>query len=83
MNKRKLVVAAKVQGELQAELMRGLLKAQGISAMLASEGAARAIGLTVGPLSEIEILVPEEKIQAALDVITRYRNGEFEDDIQD
>lgn len=67
-----------VQGELQAELMRGLLEAQGISVQLVQEGLARVYGLGVGPLAEVEIMVPAEQRSDALDVLERYQAGEFD-----
>jgi hypothetical protein len=67
-----------VQGELQAEVIRGLLEAQDIPVNLSQEGVARAYGLGVGPLSEVEILVPENYIEQAKDVLRRYHAGEFE-----
>ena len=68
-----------VQGELQAEVVRGLLEAQGIPVHLSQEGVARAYGLGVGPLSEVDILVPEDFVQAAERVIEGYQAGEFEE----
>lgn len=79
MDNKKWVVAAKVAGELQAELLRGLMEAQGLSVHLAIEGAARAIGITIGSFGEVDIMVPEADLQAAQDIITRYKAGEFED----
>ena len=67
-----------VQGELQAEVMRGLLEAQGIPVNLSQEGVGRAYGFGVGPLSEVEILVPDNFSEAALNVIERYQAGDFE-----
>jgi hypothetical protein len=68
-----------VQGELQAEVVRGLLEAQGIPVHLSQEGVARAYGLGVGPLSEVDILVPDNYHRAAQDVIESYQAGEFEE----
>jgi len=68
-----------VQGEIQAEVLRGLLDAQGISVHLSQEGVARAYGLGVGPLSEVEILVPEKSFDAAQEVIKKYQAGDFEE----
>ncbi len=68
-----------VQGELQAEVLRGLLEAQGIPVHLSQEGIARAYGLGVGPLSEVDILVPGSFSQAAQNVIEKYRAGDFEE----
>jgi hypothetical protein len=67
-----------VQGELQAEVVRGLLEAQGIPVNLSQEGVARAYGLGVGPLSEVEIMVPDSYFQQAQNVIARYQAGEFQ-----
>jgi len=75
----KWVVVAKAAGELQGELMRGLLEAQGVRVYLSVEGAARAIGITAGPLGEVDIMVPEEELEDARDIIRRYRAGEFEE----
>ncbi len=78
MSKPKWVVAAKIAGELQAEIMRGLLEAQGVRVYLAVEGAARAIGITAGPLGEVDIMVPEEELDETLEIIASYNAGEFE-----
>jgi hypothetical protein len=68
-----------VQGEFQAEVLRGLLEAQGIPVNLSQEGVGRAYGFGVGPLSEVEILVPDNYAEAAQKVIERYQAGEFEE----
>ena len=68
-----------VHGEFQAEVLRGLLEAQGIPVHLSQEGIARAYGFGVGPLSEVDILVPENYLQAAENVVQRYNAGEFEE----
>jgi hypothetical protein len=71
-----------VSGELQAEILRGLLEAQGIPVMLSQEGAGRAIGLNVGRLGEVEILVPEDWYQQALQVLADYHAGRFENEAE-
>jgi hypothetical protein len=78
MSDNKWVVAARVAGELQAELLRGLLEAQGVSVYLAIEGAARAIGITVGSFGEVDIMVPADELQTALEIIDSYQAGDFE-----
>lgn len=42
----------------QAEILRGLLEAQGIRVMLSKEGASTAYGLTAGTFGEVEVFVP-------------------------
>ena len=77
MTNQKWVVITKVIGELQAELLRGLLEAQGIPVQLAEEGAGRVYGIMVGPLGEVELLVPADYAQDARDVLGRYESGGF------
>jgi hypothetical protein len=74
------VTAFTVQGELQAEILRGLLEAQGIPVELSQESAARIYGLGVGPMAEVEIIVPEEKLETAQAIFADYKSGKFEDD---
>ncbi len=71
-------MVAQVLGELQAELLRGLLEAQGIPVTLIQEGAGRAYGINVGPLGEIQILVPSSHSQRARRVLADYNAGLFE-----
>ena len=66
-----------VVGEIQAELILGLLKAQGINVNAIQEGAGRAFGLGVGPLGEIEIRVPTSQLAKAQDILARYESGEL------
>lgn len=67
-----------VFGELEAELLRGLLEAQGIPVILNQEGAGRAYGLNVGPLGTVQILVPASAVQNARQVLDDYYAGKFE-----
>lgn len=72
------VVLEYVPGDLQAEILRGLLEAQGIPVFMSQESAGRAIGLTVGPLGEVTLLVRAEDLQEAQRVLADYRSGRFE-----
>ena len=78
MNEAQWVVVTKISGEFNGELLRGLLEAQGVPARLNQEGAGRAYGFSVGPLSEVEILVPENMKAEAERVIAQFEAGEFE-----
>jgi hypothetical protein len=68
-----------VFGELEAEMLRGLLEAQGIPVILNQEGAGRAYGLGVGPLGMVQILVPEDALPVARLVLDDYYAGKFEE----
>ena len=71
-------VVDSVSGDLNAEMLRGLLEAQGIPVMLSQEGAGRAIGINVGALGEVEILVPTSSKSKAKQIIQEYYAGDFE-----
>jgi hypothetical protein len=67
-----------VYGELQAEILRGLLEAQGIPVYLNQEGAGRAYGLNVGPLGGVQLMVPASLLETARQVLEDYYAGKFE-----
>lgn len=54
---------------IQAEVMRGLLEAQGIKVMLSKEAASTVYGLTAGAFSEVEVFVPESQAEEAKRII--------------
>ena len=69
-----------VSGDLQAEILRGLLEAQGIRVWLSQEGGGHsAYVLTVGELGTVHILVPASQSQAAQAVLQDYYSGKYED----
>lgn len=78
MSKHEWVLIVRVQGDLQAELLRGLFEAQEIPVLLSREGAGRAYGFTVGPLGEVDILVPENFAKEAKSILKMYQSGELE-----
>ena len=47
-------------GELQAEIIRGMLEAQDIEVLLFQEGAGKVFSVSVGPLAEVlELFSPK------------------------
>jgi hypothetical protein len=72
------VLVEKVQGQLQAEILKGLLEAQGIMVWINQEGAARAYAVSVGTLGMVEILVPTSAVEQARQVLEAYYRGDFE-----
>jgi len=78
------VLVDKVQGQVQAELLKGLLEAQGFRVWLNQQGAARAYAVAVGSLGLVEILVPSSEAEQAKQVLEAYYRGDFEDmDLQE
>ena len=73
------VLVDKVQGQLQAEILKGLLEAQGMRVWLNQEGAAHAYAVAIGTLGLVEILVPTSEVKQAEQVLQAYYRGDFED----
>lgn len=69
------VVVDTVNGSLNAEILRGLLQAQGIDVLLSQEGAGRALGLEVGLMGDIDILVNSDDVSEARNLIDEYYSG--------
>ncbi len=67
-----------VAGDIQAEMLRGLLEAQGYKVWLSQEGAGRAYGLTLSTLGAVQILVPSDSATGARKVLDDYYAGLFE-----
>ena len=72
------VLVETAQGQLQAEIIRGLLEAQGITVWVNSPGAAHAYAVTVGTLGMVELLVPTNSVDKARQVLEAYYRGDFE-----
>jgi hypothetical protein len=68
----------RVSGQLQAEMLRGLLEAQGITVWLNQEGAAHAYAVSVGTIGMVEILVPTSMVEKARQVLQAYYRGDYE-----
>jgi hypothetical protein len=69
-----------VFGMGQAELLHGLLEAQGVApVMLTQEGAGRAYGFTIGKMGQVQILVPSHLAEQARKVLEDYYAGDFAD----
>lgn len=71
-------VLTEVDGELNAEIMRGLLEAQGIPVSLSQEGAGKVYGLTIGEFGRVEILVPSGYLVEAHKVLDELNRGVFD-----
>ena len=79
MTEEEWVLVDKVQGQLHADILKGLLEAQGIMVWLNSQGAARAYAVSVGTLGAVELLVPSSAAEQARQVLDAYYRGDYED----
>lgn len=73
-------VASETAGSFEAEMLKGLLEAQGIPVLLSQEGLGHSVfTLTVGPLARVQILVPVELIDRAQRILNDIETGAFEE----
>ena len=73
------VLVGEATDSMHAELLRGLLEAQGISAVLVSmEGIGRLYGFYVGPLARAQVLVPGDEVERAARILQDYYAGAYE-----
>jgi len=79
MTEEKWEVVDEVPGDLQAEILRGLLEAQGIKVWLSQEGIGHSVfPVTISPMGRVQILVPHEQSQSARTVLDDYYTGKLE-----
>jgi hypothetical protein len=78
MNQEEWVLVDTTGGQLQAELVRGLLEAQGFQVWLNQAGAAHAFAVSVGSLGRVEVLVPTSVSEQARRVLDEYYSGGLE-----
>ncbi|MCU0488278.1 MAG: DUF2007 domain-containing protein [Anaerolineales bacterium] len=72
-------VLEQVSGSVAAEVLKGLLTAQGINVVLSQEGIGDSVyPVSVGPLSEIQILVPSDQLETAQKIMQDYQAGVYE-----
>ena len=66
-------------GELNAEILRGLLEAQGIEVILSQEGIGHSVyPVSVGLFGKVDILVPASQKEQALQVLKDYEAGAYQ-----
>ncbi len=72
MNKdEKLVAVYKAAGELEAQVIKGLLESYGIRSFLKSHAAPSVHVLTIDGLGEVKIMVQESLVEKAKKLIER------------
>ena len=55
---------------ISPEILKGLLEANDIPVLISRESAANAIGITISPMGDAEILVPESKHDDAVKILS-------------
>lgn len=74
-----LIQVYSTEGQLEAEMIKGFLEAQGIDVVLSQESIGRTYGLTAGRLGQVKILVPESQAEEAISILEAMERGEYED----
>jgi hypothetical protein len=64
-------------GQLAAEMIKAFLVSNGIPAILNQESAGIVYGLTVGPLGEVQVLVPVERLEEAKKILADMDKGKY------
>jgi hypothetical protein len=70
-------------GQAEAQLIVMLLESFNIPAEANQEGYGHALGLTVGALGAVDILVPNEYMTQAQNLLEAYARGDLESDQPD
>lgn len=73
------VIVTTISGALQAEVISGLLEAQGVPTVLLQESAGQyGYPVTFGKLGKVELYVPAILLERAKQVLSDYEAGAFE-----
>lgn len=70
-------IAARCLDSTQAHLLAGCLKAAGIGAVVADDQLLQANSLLAPAMGGARVLVPENDLKAAQDVLAAYERGDF------
>jgi hypothetical protein len=79
MTERKWVLIEVVNDAIQAEILKGLLEAQGVMVNIVREGYQTAFGISGQMGVRIEIMAPSDQTELAKQVIADYHTGKFEE----
>ena len=64
-------------GRLDAEMLKTFMEAEGVPVQLIQEGLGQyALPMTIGPLAEVQVFVPKDKLEEAQALIEAFERGE-------
>ena len=69
-----------VSGQLEGELLKAYLEANGVPAALSQESAGIVYGLTIGALGNVDVLISDENVERATLLIEEYQKGQIDKD---
>lgn len=79
MTERKWVLVEVVNDAILAEILKGLLEAQGVTVNVIREGYQAAMGISGQMGVRIELMAPSDQVELAKQVIQDYNSGNFEE----
>ena len=74
----RFIVVDTVAGRGEADLVQSFLHARGIKCELSQESAGWIYGIGVGPLGEVDILVPSRQGKQACEALKEYHKATTE-----
>ena len=84
MDELKWELLAEISGRFEAEILKSYLEAQGIEVQLFQEGAGLdAYPVTFGPLSEVQVFVPSDKVSEARDFLEVFKSQGKDSEIEE
>ncbi len=78
----KLVTVHTAFGQLEAYVIKGKLESAGIPVLLSYESAGLVLGLTVDGLGQVRIMVPEDRVVEARQMLDELPPDDFMDEEQ-
>jgi hypothetical protein len=73
-----IIAIRTVHGQMEAEILKALLESAGIDVLLSQEGAGTVLGLTIGPLGDVDLLVRESQAADARALLEEYGRGSLD-----
>ena len=74
----KLIDIYSAAGQLEADMLKGFLEAQGLQVYLSQESVGRTLGLSAGSLGIVSVMVPESQVNEARTLLADIAAGEFD-----
>ena len=69
------IVVDTISERTEAELLRSMLQARGVQCELSHEAAGWVYGIGIGPLAEVELLVPSHQSKLARQILKEYHTA--------
>ncbi len=77
-NEEELVELLSVQGEMDAQLLVGILESEGVEVMMKSNQTFSALPFTVDGMGAVRIMVKKEDLDEAKKILEAYSGGQDE-----